>query len=152
MRCITWCGTLRGCFAVKFDSCNNLLSSVHTKLVARDNKTGFFGKPVFGCWKLVLNRFSVLLTFIKIYYYIRQVSVGAYPCESIYLFNCSTPLLVGIDQRDRCVGINSTVWFSLCLRESVYLSEFCPRPQQVRIDQSGRCRGINSSKFSLLFQ
>jgi len=26
-------GALRGCFAVKFDSCNNLLSSVHTILV-----------------------------------------------------------------------------------------------------------------------
>jgi len=28
-----WCGALRGCLAVKFYSCNNLLSSVHTLLV-----------------------------------------------------------------------------------------------------------------------
>ena len=28
MRCITWCGALRGCLAVKFDSYKNLLSSV----------------------------------------------------------------------------------------------------------------------------
>ena len=34
-------------------------------VTVRDVKTGFFGKPVFGCWKPVLNRFSVLLTFIK---------------------------------------------------------------------------------------
>ena len=30
MKCITWCGTQHGCLAVKIDSCNNLLSSVHT--------------------------------------------------------------------------------------------------------------------------
>ena len=30
---MTWCGPLRGCLAVKFDSCNSLLSSVHTLLV-----------------------------------------------------------------------------------------------------------------------
>jgi len=28
--CMTWRDALRGCLAVKFDSCNNLLSSVHT--------------------------------------------------------------------------------------------------------------------------
>jgi len=28
-----WCGILCRCLAVKFDSCNNLLSSVHTILV-----------------------------------------------------------------------------------------------------------------------
>src|SRR6218665_1363403 len=27
---MTWCGTLRGCLASKFNSCNSLLSSVHT--------------------------------------------------------------------------------------------------------------------------
>src|SRR6218665_1178414 len=31
--CISRCYTLRGCLVVKFDSCNNLLSSVHTLLV-----------------------------------------------------------------------------------------------------------------------
>ena len=31
--CITWCGTMCGCLAVKFDSCNSLLSSVHTMSV-----------------------------------------------------------------------------------------------------------------------
>ena len=30
---MTWNGVLCGCLAVKFDSCNNLLSSVHTLLV-----------------------------------------------------------------------------------------------------------------------
>ena len=28
--CITWCGARRGCLTIKFHSCNNLLSSVHT--------------------------------------------------------------------------------------------------------------------------
>jgi len=30
---MTWCGALRGCLAAKFDSCNSLLSSIHTLLV-----------------------------------------------------------------------------------------------------------------------
>jgi len=30
--CMTWFGILDGCLAVKFDSCNNLLSSVQTLL------------------------------------------------------------------------------------------------------------------------
>jgi len=30
---MTWCDALRGCLAVKFDSCNSLLSSIHTLLV-----------------------------------------------------------------------------------------------------------------------
>jgi len=29
----TWCGALRGCLGVKFDSCKNLLSFVHSLLV-----------------------------------------------------------------------------------------------------------------------
>jgi len=33
LRCITWCGALLGCLAVKLDSCNNMLSSVHTMSV-----------------------------------------------------------------------------------------------------------------------
>src|SRR6218665_952692 len=33
MRCMTLCVTLRSCLAVKFDSCNNLISFVHTILV-----------------------------------------------------------------------------------------------------------------------
>ena len=32
-RLITWCGALRGCLVVKFDSCNNLLSFVDTMYV-----------------------------------------------------------------------------------------------------------------------
>jgi len=34
-------------------------------MMFRDVKTGFFEKSVFGCGKPVLNRFSVLVTFIK---------------------------------------------------------------------------------------
>jgi len=32
---------------------------------------GSFGKPIIGCWKLVLNWLFVLLTIIKIYYYMK---------------------------------------------------------------------------------
>ena len=33
----------------------------------RDVNTGFLAKPVFGCWKPVLNRISVSLAFIEMY-------------------------------------------------------------------------------------
>jgi len=44
IRCITWCCTLRGCLAVKFDSCNNLLSSVHTMSVIHSASVSIWSK------------------------------------------------------------------------------------------------------------
>src|SRR6218665_3670358 len=44
-------------------------------LLSRDVNTGYFGKRVFGYLKPVLNRISVLLTFIKMYYYIKKITV-----------------------------------------------------------------------------
>ena len=51
---MTWCGTLRGCLAVKFD-CNNLLSSVHTLLV-----------NILWCVRLYIKRkYYVIISYTK---------------------------------------------------------------------------------------
>ena len=43
--------------------------------------TSLFGILVFVCKKLVLNRFSVLLTFIKMYYYTKQINLCTMHCN-----------------------------------------------------------------------
>src|SRR6218665_3808274 len=58
----------------------------------RDVNTVFFGKPVFGYLKPVLNRISVLLTFIKIYYYIKKITVCITRCNVNTLKAVSVPI------------------------------------------------------------
>jgi len=41
--------------------------SINIYKSSRDVNTGFLGKPVFSCLKLILNRFSALLASIEIY-------------------------------------------------------------------------------------
>ena len=52
---------------------NMYVRHAFTYMFTRDVKTVFFGKPVFGYWKPVLNWCLVLLTILKIYNYIRQI-------------------------------------------------------------------------------
>src|SRR6218665_170842 len=59
---------------------------------ARDVNTGFFGKPVFGYLKPVLNRISVLLTFIKMYCYIKKITVCITRCNVNTLKAVSAPI------------------------------------------------------------
>src|SRR6218665_1528899 len=60
--------------------------------LTRDVNTGFFGKPVFSYLKPVLNRISVLLTFIKIYYYTKKITVCITCCNVNTLKAVSTPI------------------------------------------------------------
>ena len=60
--------------------------------ITRDVNTGFFGKPVFGSLKPILNRISVLLTFIKMYYYIKKITVCITHCNVNTLKAVSTPI------------------------------------------------------------
>src|SRR6218665_2327465 len=58
----------------------------------RDVNTSFFGKSVFGCLKPVLNRISVLLTFIKMYYYTKKITVCIMRCNLNTCKAVSTPI------------------------------------------------------------
>src|SRR6218665_1696516 len=51
-----------------------------------------FGKPVFGYLKPVLNRISILLTFIKMYYYKKKITVCVTRCNVYTLKAVSTPI------------------------------------------------------------
>src|SRR6218665_3269705 len=79
-------------------------------IISRDVNTGFFGKPVFGYLKPVLNRISVLLTFIKMYYYIKKITICITCCNVNTLKAVSTPICSGFSLNE-VMNIVYTVCF-----------------------------------------
>ena len=61
-------------------------------LSIRDVNTVFLANRFFGYLKPVLNRISVLLTFIKIYYYTKKITVCITCCNVNTLKAVSTPV------------------------------------------------------------
>src|SRR6218665_228562 len=70
--------------------------------------------------------------------------------QSAYLSNCPRPLLVGIDERDRFVGILSDSQRACVSRSICFLSGHCPRPHYVSIDQRGPCVGRGVALFETM--
>ena len=119
--CITWCGALRDCLAVKFDSCNNLLSSVHTMTVkgcwSKRCKRGSIND-----WKLLIfiiintNYIQVLNSLYAIYncmqYIIIFVNVGVRVC--VHVCVCSALWILNVGNRWR-FGVKTLAKLGTCL-------------------------------------
>src|SRR6218665_2593644 len=65
-------------------------------------------------------------------------------CQSIYLSNCPRPLLVGIDQRDRCVGILSDSQVACVSRSICFLVMALSKASLSQNRSKGPCVGIDT--------